>query len=412
MLLLSKVFIVLVLAVLALKLYLGQRQIAAIKAHLRQVPPAFKSSVTLAEHVKAGSYNLTKLRFGRCSQITEAIMILAFTIGGGIQYINDLINLPNHPLSQGVCVILLYSIINAIINLPFNLYSTFSIEQKFGFNKTTLGLFISDLIKSLLIAIVVAVPLLYLILWLIGTSGNYWWILVWGVLVIFNLVMLIIYPTFIAPIFNKFKSLEDSELKTRINNLLIKCGFKSNGIFIMDGSKRSSHGNAYFTGIGKTKRIVFFDTLIKQLNPNEIEAVLAHELGHFKKKHIVKQIIISFVLTLVTLFVLSLIIHNPLFFNSLGVTTIANYNALILFMILSGVVLFPLAPISSFMSRKNEFEADTFAAEHSNKTWLINGLIKLYRDNASTLTPDALYVKFYYSHPPASLRIEHLEQFK
>lgn len=396
---------------LLLKLYLNYRQVNAINKHINHVPDIFQNNVSLAEHNKAGQYNLAKLRVSRFEEIFSSIILLLFTLGGGIQLINDNINyLSNYPLTTGVAVILIFNLLNSILSLPFSLYSTFGIEQKFGFNNTTVKLFIIDTLKGLILAGVIGIPLIYAILWLMNIMGNTWWVWVWLLLVGFNLAIMIIYPVFIAPLFNKFTPLEDPILQGKINRLLERCGFKSRGVFVMDGSKRSSHGNAYFTGLGRAKRIVFFDTLIKQLTPDETEAVLAHELGHFKKKHIVKQMIVSFGLTLIVLYILSLLIKHPIFYQSLGVTTVTTYNGLILFMLLLGVVSLPFAPLFSYFSRKNEFEADSFAAAHADKKELISGLVKLYKDNASTLTPDPLYVKFYYSHPPASVRIAHLEQ--
>ena len=408
---LSVCFVGLVAIILALKLYLNYRQQAAIKNHIDEVPDSFASKIKLYDHQKAAYYNLAKLKLNNFEEIFSSIILLAFTLGGGIQLINDHLNsLQNNPLTLGVVVILVFGLANSILSLPFGLYATFGIEQEYGFNKTTVGLYIADLLKGIVVAGIIGVPLLYLVLWLMSILGSTWWVWVWIVLVGFNLSLLVIYPIFIAPLFNKFKPLEDVVLRNRINKLLEKCGFKSRGLFVMDGSKRSSHGNAYFTGIGKSKRIVFFDTLIKQLNHNETEAVLAHELGHFKKKHILKQMIISFGITLVILFILSLLINQPLLYISLHVSSISTYNGLILFSILLGLFSFPFAPLSSYFSRKNEFEADSFASEYSNKQFLISGLVKMYRDNASTLTPDPLYVRFYYSHPPASVRIAHLEQ--
>lgn len=407
----SQIFMVVVVAVLALKLYLSQMQMQAILKHMGQVPDTFKASVSLAEHDKAARYNVTKLKLSQIEDFVASGVLVLFTLGGGIEWLNlQVANFGTmHPLSQGVAIIVLYTIINSIIGLPFTIYSTFNIEQRFGFNNTTLKLFINDMLKGTLLAAVIGVPLIYLVLWLMQIMGSTWWIWVWGVLVGFNLLIMLIYPTFIAPIFNKFTPLSDVVLRNRITRLLEKCGFQSSGVFVMDGSKRSSHGNAYFTGMGQTKRIVFFDTLMKQLNHDEIEAVLAHELGHFKKKHIVKQMIISFALTLVILFIASLLLNQPAFYQGLGVTSVNTANGLILFMAIIGLVQLPFAPLSSYFSRKNEFEADDFAASQSDKKHLISGLIKLYKDNASTLTPDPLYVKFYYSHPPASVRIANLE---
>lgn len=383
----------------------------SIKTHINQVPSSFSQSITLADHQKAANYNLAKLRLGNLEIIFGTIILLAFTLGGGIELINTKLSsgLTANTLSYGVAVIAAFSVISSIISMPFSIYSTFGIEQKFGFNKITVKLFIIDLIKTTLLSCILGIPFLYLVLWLMAIMGNFWWLWVWGAFVAFNILMLLIYPTFIAPIFNKFTPLADIDLKQRIDNLLVKCGFQSRGVFVMDGSKRSAHGNAYFTGIGKSKRIVFFDTLIKQLNHVEIEAVLAHELGHFKRKHVVKQMCISFAMALIALYILGLLIDNQSFYNALGVSQVNNANGLLLFMLVLGVVTFPLAPISSYFSRKNEFEADAFAKEHANKDDLISGLVKMYKDNASTLTPDDLYVKFYYSHPPASVRIQHLQ---
>lgn len=408
---LSQLFIIIVILISGLKLYLNFRQAKSIKNNINSIPEGFINYITLADHQKAANYNLEKLKLNNIENIVSSIVLLLFTLGGGIQLINNcLINLNQYPISQGVSVIICFSIINSIISLPFAVYSTFFIEQKYGFNNMNIKLFIVDIIKNTVLSSIIGIPLIYLILWLMEITNGYWWLWVWSVLVIFNLILLLIYPMFIAPIFNKFTPLDNEELKQKIEQLLIKCGFKTHGIFIMDGSKRSSHGNAYFTGIGRAKRIVFFDTLIKKLQFDEIEAILAHELGHFKNKHVLKQIIFSFTLTFVGLFILSLLTHQPLFFNTLGVTSITNYNGLILFILIMDIITFPFAPLSSYLSRKNEFEADDFAKNYSSKKDLINGLVKLYRDNASTLTPDSLYVKFYYSHPPASIRIAHLRE--
>jgi STE24 endopeptidase len=274
----------------------------------------------------------------------------------------------------------------------------------------TLGLFISDLIKSTLVGLLFGLPLLYLVFWLMNNLGSTWWLWVFAVIVGFNLGLLIIYPTFIAPLFNKFTPLADLDLKTKIEQLLTQCGFTSNGVFVMDGSRRSSHGNAYFTGLGMSKRIVFFDTLLKQLTHQEIIAVLAHELGHFKHKHVQKQMLLSFTLTFIALFIYSQLINQLWFYTSLNVSNINFASGLLLLAIITSVISLPLAPLTSFLSRRNEYAADNFAKTHSSSQDLITGLVKLYRDNASTLTPDGLFVKFYYSHPPASLRIANLER--
>lgn len=406
----SVIFLLILIADSGLKLWLNLRQKQAIHRSFNQVPTPFDQQITLVEHQKAAQYNLAKLTENRYELAYSALLILIFTLGGGIDWIARSFNLANYPLSSEVLLIVVYTLFNSLLGLPFSYYSTFKIEQRFGFNNTTLKLFISDLVKSTLLGLIIGVPLLYLVMWLMNNLGNQWWLWVWGVLVVFNLLILIIYPTFIAPLFNKFTPLEDLELKAKIEQLLTTCGFKSQGVFVMDGSKRSSHGNAYFTGLGASKRIVFFDTLLKQLSQEEIIAVLAHELGHFKHKHILKQMIISFGITLLGLYIFSLLINQVWFYAGLHVSQISNASGLLLLFILTGLISLPLAPLSSFMSRKNEFEADDFAKAHANKQDLINGLVKLYRDNASTLTPDELYVKFYYSHPPASVRIKNLEQ--
>lgn len=406
----SYIFIALVICDTLLKLYLNYRQKSAISTNINQVPEVFAKSIELSDHQKAGTYSLAKLRLGNLELIFSAVLLLIFTIGGGIEYIASKLSLANYQLSGEVLIIIGYSIISGVLGLPFDIYRTFKIEQKFGFNKMTAALFIADQIKGIVLGLIIGVPLLYLVMWLMQNLGNNWWIWVWVVLVVFNLLILIIYPTVIAPLFNKFSPLDDLELKNKIEKLLEKCGFKSQGVFVMDGSKRSSHGNAYFTGLGSSKRIVFFDTLLKQLNHDEIIAVLAHELGHFKHKHIVKQMIVSFGITLIGLYIFSLLINQTWFYAGLNVTTINHATGLLLLFILVGVVSLPLAPLSSFMSRKNEFEADNFAKANANKHDLISGLVNMYRDNASTLTPDDLYVKFYYSHPPANIRIANLEK--
>jgi len=406
-------FPILVGLVFALRLYLNQRQARAIKAHFNNVPQRFKAQVSLKEHQKSGSYTLSKLKLNNWSNLVNSLLLIGLTTGGLIQYLDALI--AEHldlsfSITHGVLLIVALSVINLLVELPFSLYSTFNIEERFGFNHMTVALFIVDTLKTIIITAIIGIPMLYLVLWLMNMMGNMWWLWVWLTFCLFNIIIMLLYPTVIAPLFNKFSPLADEELKTRIYNLLNKCGFASNGIFVMDNSKRSSHGNAYFTGIGKTKRIVFFDTLIKQLSHGEIEAILAHELGHFKRKHVIKQIVISLSMTLVVLYVLSLLLHQPLFFQALGVNNMNNYSGLILFFLALGVVTFPLSPITSYLSRRNEFEADDFARQYSSKEDLIQGLVKLYRENASTLTPDDIYAKFYYSHPPASVRIAHLEQ--
>ena len=404
------VFIGIVTLDTLLKLYLNRRQQQSITHNYTKVPENFQQAISLVEHQKAANYSLAKLKTNNLEILFACLILLGFTLGGGIQFIINMTNLTEHLLSSQVLFVLSFMIISSIINLPFDIYKTFKIEQKFGFNKITPRLFIQDQIKSIVLTLAIGTPILYLIAWIMTNLTQNWWLYVWGVVVGFNLLALLIYPTIIAPLFNKFSPLEDLELKEKIMLLLNKCGFKSQGVFVMDGSKRSSHGNAYFTGLGNSKRIVFFDTLLKQLNHDEVIAVLAHELGHFKHKHILKQMFASFGLMLLTLYVFSLLINFNDFYAALNVQTINSLTGLLLLFLVTGVITLPLAPVFSFMSRKNEYEADNFAKLNSNKDDLISGLVNMYRDNASTLTPDSLYVKFYYSHPPANLRIANLEK--
>jgi STE24 endopeptidase len=323
--------------------------------------------------------------------------------------LNNIFN-ANNPIIFGAIVIISFSIISSILDLPFNIYRTFVLETKFGFNNTTIKTFITDMIKTLVLALILGVPLIMLILYLMGQMGELWWLWTWVVLSIFSLLMMWIYPSFIAPIFNKFEKLEAGELNDKITELLHKTGFKSNGLFVMDGSKRSSHGNAYFTGFGQNKRIVFFDTLLKGMENNEVLAVLAHELGHFKHKHIIKQIIISFISTFIALFILGLLIGESWFYTSLGVESINNHNALLLFMLVAPVFSFLIAPLLNLSSRKHEYEADNFAVKHTSGNNLISALTKLYKDNAAILIPDKFYSIFYDSHPNAILRVANIKQ--
>jgi len=300
--------------------------------------------------------------------------------------------------------------LQSLLEIPFDLYRTFNIEARFGFNKMTLKLYLLDAVKGTLLGAVLGLPLLFAVLWMMSAMGELWWLYVWGVWVTFNLLLLFIYPTYIAPIFNKFEPLQDEAQKLRIESLLARCGFQSSGLFVMDGSKRSSHGNAYFTGFGKTKRIVFFDTLLQRLSPGEIDAVLAHELGHFKHRHVIKRIAFTFAVSLGFLWVLAQLLHAEWFYLGMGVTTQSTAIALLLFFMALPVFTFLLHPITSAYSRKHEFEADAYAAQQTDANELVNALVKLYQDNAKTLTPDPLYATFYESHPPAPIRIAHLQK--
>jgi STE24 endopeptidase len=409
------IFILGLVLTTATRYYLAGRQIKHIAKHRDQVPGDFANKVSLVEHHKAADYTMAKLRLGLFEIGLSAAILIAFTLLGGIQIIhNASLELLGPGIAQQIALLVLISVITGIIDLPFSLYRQFGIEEQFGFNRMTARLYIMDSIKGILLGLVIGLPLLWVVLSLMTEAGQYWWIWTWFVWVGFNALLLWLFPTFIAPLFNKFKPLEDGPLKDRIEQLLHRCDFTSQGLFIMDGSKRSAHGNAYFTGMGKAKRIVFFDTLIERLNPQEIEAVLAHELGHFKRQHIRKRLIQSFALSFVVLGLLGWISTQAWFYLGLGVMPdLDGYNAglaLALFMLVMPVFGFFLTPINSMGSRKHEYEADAFAAEKASANDLITALVKLYQDNAATLTPDPLYSKFYDSHPPAPLRIAHLQK--
>ncbi len=394
------------------RLALARRHLAHIAAHRAAVPDVFSEKIQLGDHQKAADYTSAKTRLSMLSLQFDAVLLLAFTIGGGIEWVaTRCTDWFNSPLTQGVATLVVVLMLSSLLEVPFSLYRTFRIEARFGFNNMTLKLYLLDTLKSLLIGAVFGLPLLFGVIWLMAGMGQYWWLYVWGVWVTFNLLILFIYPTFIAPLFNKFSPLEDESMKTRIEALLSHCGFTSSGLFVMDGSKRSAHGNAYFSGFGKTKRIVFFDTLLQRLNIDEIEAVLAHELGHFTNHHVMKRIAMSFVMSLGFLWLLSQLMQTTWFFHGLGINIEhpSTGITLTLFFMVMPTFTFFLSPILSAYSRKHEFEADAYAARKTSTTDLVNALVKLYQDNASTLTPDPLYSKFYDSHPPAAIRIAHLQ---
>ncbi len=406
-------FTLLFLAMLAvstvMRLYLSQRQINHVTQNRAQVPDSFADKISLEDHQKAADYTTTKVKFGRLPLFYEIILLLMWTLGGGLQWLDqNIITFDLNPILTGIAVILTFTFISSLLDLPFSLYNTFVIEEKFGFNRTTIKTFVSDMLKGSLLGLAIGVPLLYVILWLMEQSGEQWWLYTWLVISGFSLFMMWVYPTWIAPIFNKFEPLEEGETLNRITRLLTRCGFNSNGIFVIDGSKRSSHGNAYFSGFGRNKRIVFFDTLLKMLSNDELEAVLAHELGHFKKKHIIKGMAISFATTLLGLALLAWLMKAQWFYTALGIDNASTYMALLLFTLIMPVFTFAFQPLFSIFSRKNEFEADAFAAEQTDAKYLIHALVGLYRENASTLTPDPMYSAFYDSHPPAPVRIAHL----
>ncbi|MDP3678786.1 MAG: M48 family metallopeptidase [Methylotenera sp.] len=410
---LTTTFVTLLITTTFIRIWLGLRHVAHVQNHRGQVPAAFDGNISLEAHQKAADYTSDKTKLVIIEASAQALLLALLTLGGGLQWIDDIWRnvLPNHEIMRGALVICSAMIVSGLIDLPFEYYKTFVVDDKFGFNKMTRSMFFSDLVKQSLVGIALGAPILFAALWLMQGAGQYWWLYLWLVWSVFNLVMLAVYPTFIAPLFNKFSPLQDEALKLRIEALLTKCGFKSQGLFVMDGSSRSSHGNAYFTGFGSSKRVVFFDTLLDRLNADEIEAVLAHELGHFKHHHVIKRIALLFFVSFLGLALLGWLINQPWFYSGLGVTQISNYMALILFLLVSPVFLFLLRPIMASYSRKNEFEADDYAAKHADAKHLVEALVKLYRDNASTLTPDPLHSAFYDSHPPASIRISKLAAY-
>jgi STE24 endopeptidase len=392
------------------KLWLARRHLAHIAAHRASVPDAFREKIELEDHQKAADYTSAKTRFAMLNMLFDAVLLLAFTLAGGIQFIAELCRVWfDAPLVQGMVTIVAVLLLSSLLEAPFSLFRTFVIEARFGFNKTTLLLYLTDALKSLALGAILGLPLLFGVLWLMERMGEFWWLYVWLVWVAFNLLILFIYPSFIAPLFNKFTPLQDEAMKARIEALLARCGFAAQGLFVMDGSKRSAHGNAYFTGFGKTKRIVFFDTLLERLSGNEIEAVLAHELGHFKRRHVLKRIVATFAMSLGFLWLLGQLMQTDWFYQGLGVSTPSTALALLLFFMILPIFSFLLHPLLSAYSRKHEFEADSYAAGHTAAADLVNALVKMYQDNAATLTPDPLYSKFYDSHPPAMVRIAHLQ---
>ncbi len=407
----SLVFLGALALMVALRVWLGARQVAHIAAHRGSVPEQFSDRISLSAHQRAADYSIIRTRFGRLALAVEIAVLLAFTLGGGLQALHDFWAFQLEGVWYGIALIFSVMAISGIVDLPLSLYMQFVIEEKFGFNRMTLRLFMTDLIKQLALGLAIGTPVLLAVLWLMAQMGERWWLYVWLFWCAFNLLILFIYPTWIAPLFNTFTPLEDVTLKSRIEALLTRCGFSSSGLFVMDGSKRSAHGNAYFTGFGKTKRIVFFDTLLSRLQPEEVEAVLAHELGHFRHRHIIKRIVVLFGTTLLLLFALGQLMQTDWFYAGLGVTGAdarSTAMALILFFLTVPVFTFLATPVASLLSRRHEFEADRYAAAHASATDLIKALVKLYEDNAATLTPDPLHSLFYDSHPPAALRISRL----
>jgi STE24 endopeptidase len=397
-----------------LKLWLNARQVRHVAQHRGEVPKTFASQISLSDHQKAADYTLAKAKIAQIGILIDAAVLVGWTLLGGLSALNALVLAFMEPgLWQQVVLVLAFTLVGGLFDLPMSLYQTFVLEQKFGFNKMTWKLWLSDAIKGLLLGLLLGVPLIAMVLWLMQAGGAYWWLWTWCALVFWQLFLMAIAPNVIMPLFNKFTPLEDEVLKSRVNALMQRAGFTAKGFFVMDGSKRSAHSNAFFTGFGASKRVVFFDTLLKQLSPSEMEAVLAHELGHFKHRHIFKMMATSFVMTLIGLALLGYVSQQIWFYAGLGVTpNLMGGNeavALLLFMLVVPVFTFLLAPISSWRSRVQEYEADAYAVSQAPVADLSSALLKLYQDNAATLTPDPLYVKFYYSHPPASLRLARMQ---
>jgi STE24 endopeptidase len=410
------VFLVFLALMVGTRLWLAARHAAHIGHHRATVPAEFAELITLEVHQKAADYSIEKTRLGMKETLAEGAFLLLVTLGGWLMWIDGVsAGWLGNGYWRGIATVFGIMLLSGLLFLPFELIRVFGIEARYGFNKMTIGLFILDALKGGLLAILIGIPLLLVTFWLIEEMGAFWWFYVWLVWLAFSVLMIAVYPTFIAPLFNKFAPLADAALKARIENLLQRCGFRAQGLYVMDGSKRSSHGNAYFTGFGKAKRIVFFDTLITRLSPDEIEAVLAHELGHFKRKHIMKMIISRFAIAFIILAALGWVIDKPWFYQGVGVVAESASGiphigvAVVLFFLLLPAFTFPLTPLASMLSRKHEFEADAYAAQQTHASDLISALVKLYRDNASTLTPDPLHSMIYDSHPPAALRIAHLK---
>ena len=416
----SLVFTALFSALLVLglvtKFYLATRQIRHVARHRHQVPAAFASTITLASHQKAADYTIAKARLGMLEMGFAAVVLISWTLLGGLDVLNQALARSGLAayglLAPQLALLVAFGLVSSLLDLPFSLYKTFWLEERFGFNKMTAKLWLADLLKSSLVGVVVGLPLVALILWLMGSAGSLWWLWTWMVWMGFNLLALVLFPTVIAPLFNKFKPLDDEVLKARVTALMQRCGFAAKGLFVMDGSKRSAHANAYFTGFGAAKRVVFYDTLLSQLDAGEVDAVLAHELGHFKHKHIIKRIAVMFAISFVGFALLGWLSSQVWFYTGLGVRpSVGGANdalALLLFLMAVPLLSFFVSPVMAQVSRRHEFEADAYAISQTDGRDLQSALLKLYKDNASTLTPDPVFVKFYYSHPPASERFERM----
>jgi len=407
----SAVFLIALAVSVALHLWLARRQVRHVQRHRATVPAHFTGKISLEAHHKAADYTAARARLSSVDTAIDAAVLLALTLGGGVALLATwAASLPIGAVGQDVALVVAVALLGGLVSLPLSWYRTFVVEQRFGFNRMTLRLWLLDLAKGALIAAVLGVPLLTLVLWLMARAGSLWWLYAWAAWIAFQLLVLALYPTLIAPFFNKFEPLRDTGIRDRVEQLLARCNFTAQGLFVMDGSKRSSHGNAYFTGFGSARRIVFFDTLLTRLHIDEVEAVLAHELGHFKLKHVLKRTAWFAAGSLVVLALLGWLVDQPWFYAGLGVPGPApRYGvALVLFMLALPVFTFLAAPLASLYSRKHEFEADAYAARNASASALVAALVKLYEDNASTLTPDPIHSAFYDSHPPASVRINRL----
>ena len=415
---LSLVFAAALLASLLTKFWLATRQMRHVAAHRDAVPAPFASTITLAAHQRAADYTLAKSRIGLLNMAFVAIVLLGWTLLGGIDTMNTALRDGLEPrfgsMAYQLALLACFVVIGSLLDLPFELYSTFRIEQRFGFNRMTWKMYLSDTAKGALVGALIGLPVAALMLWIMGATGSLWWLWAWGAWMVFNLAVLVLYPTVIAPLFNKFEPLADQSLEARVQALMARCGFAAQGLFVMDGSKRSAHANAYFTGVGAAKRVVFFDTLLSKLTPGEVEAVLAHELGHFKHKHVVKRIVSMFAISLAGLALLGWLSTQAWFYAGLGVRpsmTVPNDAvAVLLFLLVTPVFGFFVSPLFAQLSRRHEFEADAYACRQASGNDLAAALLKLHEDNAATLTPDPLYVRFYYSHPPASERLAALSR--
>jgi len=407
---LTWLFLLAVITAAATRLWLAARQVRHVRAHRGAVPGEFAAAIALSAHQKAADYTVAKVKLGVLDTALEVAIVLAFTLGGALQGLSQLWSgaFEQGSLWHGTALLLSLFLLQAALSLPLALYRVFVVESRFGFNRMTLALFVTDLAKQAALALALGVPLLLAVLWLMARMGGLWWLYVWVVLTAFGLVLQLIFPAYILPLFNKFTPVAEGELARRVSALLERCGFRSRGLYVMDGSRRSSHGNAFFAGFGATKRIVLFDTLVERLTPTEVEAVLAHELGHYKLHHILKMLVLNAVITFAGLWLLGQLIGEPWFYSGLGVATQTTATALALFMLAVPEFTFFLHPLMARFSRRREFEADAYATQHADASELVRALVKLYNDNAATLTPDPLHSAFYDSHPPAAIRISRL----